>query len=50
MRWITAKGGSLWDATPPGAPQSLEWSSDGRQLLVLSPGKVSILDGARGAA
>ena len=32
-------------ATPPGAPQSLEWSSDGRRLLVLSPGRVSILDG-----
>ena len=42
---ITAKGGSLWSATPPGAPQSVEWSSDGRQLLVLSPGRVSILDG-----
>ena len=34
---ITAKGGSLWSATPPGAPQSVEWSSDGRQLLILSP-------------
>ena len=45
---ITAKGGSLWSATPPGAPQSVEWSSDGRQLLVLSPGRVSILDGGRG--
>ena len=45
---ITAKGGLLWAATPPGAPQSVEWSSDGRQLLVLSPGRVSILDGARG--
>ena len=45
---ITAKGGSLWSATPPGAPQSVEWSSDGRQLLVLSPGRISIFDGAHG--
>jgi hypothetical protein len=45
---ITAKGGALWSATPPGSPQSLEWSTDGRQLLVLSPGRVSILDGGRG--
>jgi hypothetical protein len=45
---ITAKGGELWAATPPGAPQSLEWSSDGQRLLVLSPGRISILDGARG--
>jgi len=45
---LTAKGGELWAATPPGAPQSIEWSSDGKQLLVLSPGRVSILGGARG--
>jgi WD40 repeat protein len=45
---ITAKGGSLWSATTPGPPQSLEWSSDGRQLLVLSPGRISILDGGSG--
>ena len=45
---VTAKGGSLWSAMPPGPPQSLEWSSDGRRLLVLSRGRVSILDGAGG--
>ena len=43
------RAGSLWSATPPGAPQSLEWSSDGRRLLVLSAGRVSILDGASAA-
>jgi hypothetical protein len=45
---ITAKGGSLWSATTPGPQQTLERSSDGRQLLVLSPGRISILDGGSG--
>ena len=40
------QGWALWTTVPPGPPQSLEWSSDGRLLLVLSPRHgVSILDG-----
>ncbi len=45
---LLAKGGQLWTSEAPGTPRSLEWSSDAEQLLVLSAGRISILDADSG--
>ena len=45
---LTAKGGDLWKSAPFPAPRSLEWSSDGKELLVLSENRVSILRASDG--
>ncbi len=40
---LTAKGADLWRSAPVRAPRSLEWSTDGTELLVLSKNRVFIL-------
>jgi hypothetical protein len=45
---LTAKGSNLWRSTALRSPRSLEWSSDGENLLVLSQDRVSILRGRDG--
>lgn len=46
--FMTAKGAELWTSTSLQSPRSLEWSSDGTQLLVLSRGRISVLGAASG--
>jgi hypothetical protein len=48
VRVVDAETGELrWQAArPPGAATALEWSSDGRRLLVLSPHHVRVYDAA----
>jgi len=46
--FLLAKGGKLWEQPLPAPARSLEFSSDGRQLLVLQDGRISILDADRG--
>ena len=45
---LTAKGADLWSSAALPSPRSLEWSSDGKELLVLSQNRVSILRAADG--
>lgn len=40
---LTAKGADLWRSAALRSPRSLEWSTDGKELLVLSENHVSIL-------
>lgn len=40
---LTTKGADLWRSAALRSPRSLEWSSDGKELLVLSRRAVSIL-------
>ena len=47
---LTTKGADLWSSGPVRAPRSLEWSSDGKDLLVLSRRGVSILRATNGRA
>lgn len=46
--FLTAKGADLWRSAALRSPKTLEWSSDGEELLVLSPNMVSILSATGG--
>ena len=45
---LLAKGGLIWTWPAPQRVRTLEFSKDGKQLLVLQEGRVSILDADRG--
>jgi hypothetical protein len=45
---LTAKGADLWRSSPLQSPRTVDWSSDGTELLVLSHDRVSILRAADG--